>query len=372
VTFESAASSTVVCYLTVPMTFSTASLRLDGANKHIESSLRTFALLWRDLPCVRPAITHNRERLSFDLASRQEHSEMTDTLSPIIVNRQPREFSKSLKVIAFNAKGGRFVEGILTCLTRSPLVNADIILLCDVDWHRKRSRGREVARELAEALGMSFAYIPKRVYSMRTHSFAGNAILSSQPFLQVNAVRLSDSKLMKLGSESCFASRGSVASAIFNRHTITLGVVHLSAHWSPAGRKQQMAEFIAALPVDGSALIGGDFNSTTVDLSSPTSVLNAISEIARRPSRLRSPEQYEPLFEQLGEAGFDFRSANVPFKPTFTLNRTVLPFLRPKLDWLAIRRLSAIPGSASIVSATPHFFRRRVSDHDFVMCEIEL
>src|SRR5512146_108855 len=297
---------------------------------------------------------------------------MTHTLPPMVVNRQPSEPRKSLKVIAFNAKGGRFLEGILTCLTRSPLANADIILLCDVDWRRKRSRGREVAGELAAALGMSFAYIPKRAYSTGPDSFAGNAILSSQPLIQARAVPLLDWQLLKLGREPSFAPRGGVASAVFNRRPITLGVVHLSAHWSPAGRRQQMAEFIAALPVHGAALIGGDFNSTTVDLSSRTSVLNAISKIVLNPSRFRSPETYEPLFEQLHEAGFDFRSTNVPFKPTFTFSSAVLPFLRPKLDWLAVRQLSAIPGSASIVRANPYLFGRRVSDHDFVMCEIEL
>jgi endonuclease/exonuclease/phosphatase family metal-dependent hydrolase len=297
---------------------------------------------------------------------------MMHALQPMVVNRQPREPRDSLKVVAFNAKGGRFLEGILTCLRRSPLANADIILLCDVDWRRKRSCGREVASELAAALGMSVAYIPRRVDTTGADSFAGNAILCSQPLTQVSAVQLVDRQLLKPGHEPSFPPRAGVASAIFNGRRITLGVVHLSAHWNPMGRKQQMAEFIAALPACGPALIGGDLNSTTVDLTSRTAVLNAVSKIVLQPSRFRSPETYEPLFEQLHETGFDFRSINVPFKSTFTHSSGVLPFLRPKLDWLAVRQLSAIPGSASIVRAKPHVFGRRVSDHDFVMCEVEL
>src|SRR6185437_12294976 len=191
----------------------------------------------------------------------QEKREMTQTLQPIVVNRQPRQLRKSLKVVTFNAKGGRLLHGILTCLRRSPLAEADIILLCDVDWRRKRTCGREVARELAVALGLSFAYVPKNIYSIGPDSFAGNAILCSQPLTEVSAVPLVDWQLLRGGCEPSFASRGVLASAIFNRQRIALGVVHLTARCSPAEREQQMAEFIASLPGRGPALIGGDFNT---------------------------------------------------------------------------------------------------------------
>jgi endonuclease/exonuclease/phosphatase family metal-dependent hydrolase len=297
---------------------------------------------------------------------------MTQSLQPIVVNRQPRELRKSLKVVTFNAKGGRFLPGILTCLRRSPLADADIILLCDVDWRRKRSCGREVASELATALEMSFAYVPKKIYSRGPDSFAGNAILCSQPLTRVSAVPLVDRRLLKDGCESSFVPRGVLASATFNRRRIALGVVHLAARCSPAGRGQQMADLIASLPDCGPALIGGDFNTTTVDMNGRIALLDAIGKSILHPSRFRTPETHEPLFKHLREAGFDLRSTNVPFKSTFTFSSAVPPFLRPKLDWLAIRQLSAVSGSASIVRAKPRVFSRRVSDHDFVMCELEL
>jgi len=298
--------------------------------------------------------------------------ELTQTLQPIVVNRQPREPRKSLKVVTFNAKGGRLLHGILTCLRRLPLADADIILLCDVDWRRKRSCGREVASELAAALGMSFAYVAKNIYSMEPDSFAGNAILCSQPLTQVSAVPIVDWQLLRGGCEPSLAPRGLLASAIFNRRRIALGVVHLTARCSPTGRGQQMAEFIASLPGCGPALIGGDFNTTTVNLNGRIALLDAIGKSILHPGRFRAPETHEPLFKELREAGFDLRSINVPFKSTLTFSSAVPPFLRPKLDWLAVRQLSAVSGSASIVRAKPCVFGRRVSDHDFVMCEIEL
>jgi endonuclease/exonuclease/phosphatase family metal-dependent hydrolase len=219
---------------------------------------------------------------------------------------------------------------------------------------------------------MSLVYIPNKIYPTEPNSFAGNAILSSQPFTHVRAVPLANWQSGKQRHEPDFAPRGGLASAIFNGRHITLGVAHLSARWSPAGREQQMAEFMAALPTRGPVLIGGDFNTTTVDLSSRVALLNALGKSILRSRRFRSPETQEPLFKQLDAAGFDFRSLHVPFKPTFTFTTMIPPFMRPKLDWLAVRQLSAVPGSASIVRARPYTFGRQVSDHDFVMCEIDL
>jgi hypothetical protein len=105
-----------------------------------------------------------------------------------------------------------------------------------------------------------------------------------------------------------------------------------------------MADFIAAVPADGPVLIGGDFNTTTIDLGGRNALLRALSEIVLNPGRSRSPELHEPLLQQLKKAGFEVREFNVRQKPTFTFARVIPPFLRPKLDWLAARQLSPVPG----------------------------
>jgi hypothetical protein len=94
--------------------------------------------------------------------------------------------------------------------------------------------------------------------------------------------------------------------------------------------------------------------------------------MATSPWRFRYPEAYEPLFADLSRAGFEVRAANVPGKPTFTFHRAIPPMLRPKLDWIALRELPPIAGSARVVTARKSFFSARVSDHDFVMCEVQL
>jgi len=71
------------------------------------------------------------------------------------------------------------------------------------------------------------------------------------------------------------------------------------------------------------------------------------------------------------EAGFDTAGANVAGTATFTPSRLVPPILRPKLDWLALRGLKPVTGSAAVVPARMSLFSPRFSDHDFIMCIVE-
>ena len=72
------------------------------------------------------------------------------------------------------------------------------------------------------------------------------------------------------------------------------------------------------------------------------------------------------------EAGFHIDGANAPGKRTFTYSRIVPRFMRPNLDWIAVRGFEAVAGSAATVPAQPSFFSRRISDHDFIMCEVKI
>jgi hypothetical protein len=54
------------------------------------------------------------------------------------------------------------------------------------------------------------------------------------------------------------------------------------------------------------------------------------------------------------------------------VSRLVPPLWRPKLDWIAARGIRPVKGSAAVVSARTSILGRRVSDHDFVMCEFRL
>jgi endonuclease/exonuclease/phosphatase family metal-dependent hydrolase len=292
---------------------------------------------------------------------------------PIVVNRPARAARPALKVVAFNAHGGRSFDGILRCLRRAPLADADLILLSEADWGLRRSARREIASELAAELHMSFAYLGEfgfRRGESDIYAFTGNAILSSHPLADVRGVPLPNVRLNWRIRRLVGAPAGLTATITVNHRRITVGVVHMNSRWHPEGRAHQMAEFLAALPSEGPALVGGDWNTTTLDLGSSSALFTEGWRLLLQPARLRTPERYEPLFDRLAQAGFEVRDVNVARKPTFTFSRAIPPILRPKLDWIAHRELRPVPNTAAIIRAQPSILSARVSDHDFVTCEV--
>jgi hypothetical protein len=112
-----------------------------------------------------------------------------------------------------------------------------------------------------------------------------------------------------------------------------------------------MEDFLSAIGNETPVIIGGDLNTTTVDMDRRCELLRAAVAIATRPWRFREPRPHEPLFERIKEHGFSIEGANVPGVPTLTVNRLVPPLWRPKLDWLAARGIEPVKGSAAVVPA---------------------
>lgn len=364
---------------------------------------------------------------------------MTDTppFDITIVNRPARPARRTLKTIVFNARTGARFDGILACLRRPQLADADVILLCEADCRLQRSFNREVAADLAAELGMSFAYGPEFILRPSGNpyppSFLGNAILSSAPLAELRMIALPTHPISRRRLRLVGQPRALIATAEFGGRRLTIALAHLDSRWNPAGRAQQMATLLEHLAPSGAAcaidppgvanaaglaraahmarptdpagaadtiaviagradqtgapeiagcvgimriadavILGGDFNTTTVAIERESAIPLVAARIAMRPWRFRYPERYERLFEHLAHAGFEIRGANVPGKSTFTFSRAIPPFLRPKLDWIALRGLEPVPGSARVVSARESFFSPRVSDHDFVLCEVRL
>jgi endonuclease/exonuclease/phosphatase family metal-dependent hydrolase len=294
---------------------------------------------------------------------------------PLVVNRPPLPARSTLKVVAFNAHGGRHLGGIVDCLRRPPLQGADAILLCEAAWRHRFSGGREFAAELSEALGMSFAFVGQFGVPRAAgppESFLGTAILSSRPLSDVYAVPLTHNVRARLVRGLIGTSAALVATATFNGKRITVSVAHLNSRGSPPMREQQMQEFLARFPREGPAVVGGDFNTTTVDLRDHDAIMRSIRKLILQPKRLWAPERWEPLFERLYDAGFEVKGTNAPRQQTFTLSGMVPPPIRLKLDWIVTRGLEAVPGSARVRRARQSIFGPRLSDHDFVVCDLRI
>jgi endonuclease/exonuclease/phosphatase family metal-dependent hydrolase len=294
---------------------------------------------------------------------------------PVVVNRSPGGERRVLKVVAFNAQGGGALEQISRLLRRPPLNYPDLILLSEMDWRMRRSGRRESAAELAEEFAMSFAYIGEFAAPLRYGkpiSFVGNAILSNWPLTDVRAIPLTRKRnrrrmLRFLGGPTALAAK-----IMVNRRSLAVGVLHLHSRWNPSGRALQVKQFLEGFPDGLPAIIGGDLNTTTVELSSVASFAKVMVLSLLQPKRFRHPQRWEPLFERLREAGFSVNDANVHGRATFTPSRLVPPLIRPKLDWLAVRGLKPIAGSAGVVPPRVSLFYPRFSDHDFVMCLVDV
>ncbi|MGA7871640.1 MAG: hypothetical protein WCA22_12155, partial [Candidatus Binatus sp.] len=261
---------------------------------------------------------------------------------------------------------------------------ADLVLLCEINSSagKKRSQGRDVAAQLGEMLELSCAYVPEYGLAPRHGgeivSYMGNAILSAAPFEDVAAVAMhkpatpmawprSRGHWTRMGTPT-----GIVTRVKFGGEELTVGVAHLHSRCTPAERARQIATYLESFPAAGRAIFGGDLNTTTTELSSRRLLLAAARQMIWNPKRFHAPQAYEPLFDHLRESGLEIEGANAANRPTFTFSGLIPRSMRPKLDWLAVRELRPIAGTAAVVAPRSPILMRRVSDHDFVTVDLEL
>ena len=297
---------------------------------------------------------------------------------PTVFNRPARSIAGALRVTLFNARGTVEVERIARCLSQPPLNNSSIILLCESDWGTHRSGRRETARELADLLQMSFVHVGEFGLPLKDggyESFLGNAILSVTPLEEIRAVAIplpSVERANPILHKRVGLPTGLICRFRAGKRDLTAGLVHLASHCDPESRDLQMAAYLEQFPSAGPAIFGGDLNTTTTDLLSGRAYLKTFGRMLVAPWRFHSPQRYEPLFQRLAAAGLEIDGVNRMGKPTFTFGRIVPPIFRPKLDWLAVRGVEPVRGSAAVIPARPSFFSRRVSDHDFVTAEVQI
>jgi endonuclease/exonuclease/phosphatase family metal-dependent hydrolase len=152
---------------------------------------------------------------------------------------------------------------------------------------------------------------------------------------------------------------------------VTFVSVHLESNSSPIQRKAQVSHLLDVVErYDGDAplLIGGDFNTSTVDRRQDRDVEFRRTEFATDPMRLLDVEAHEPLFRELADRGFDWSASNVPGRPT-ERPQPGQP-MRPlgKIDWIFTRGLRAVaPEIVPALDANGAY----ISDHDCLLVTVE-
>lgn len=272
-----------------------------------------------------------------------------------------------LRVAAWNAERLKYHAPSAALLRAA---GADVVLLTEADIGMARSGNRHTVRDLAEALGMGWAYGVEFVElglgdsrECEWHAdednrcgLHGNAILSRHKLLDPVIIPLDAGGTWfagRSGNQRRLGGRMAMAARLDTPRPLWLVAAHLESHSDAADRGRQGERLVAAIdrlvPAGAGVVLGGDFNTT---------------EIA---GSLDSPEAAEPLFAVLRDAGFDWQRCNAPGPTQRTRpdGTPVAPFA--KLDWLFTRHAEAeAPETIPAVDAAG----AAISDHEVVAATV--
>ena len=344
----------------------------------------------------------------------------TSSLSPVSGATQDPE---SVRALAWNIERGSRFEGILDALRNHPdLKDKDVLLLTELDYGMARSGNRFVAREIAEALGMNYAFAPVYIALQKgsgveaeapgenSNSIHGLALFSKWPMTNVHAIPLPNGKDKMWGKEKRLGHLRALIADIHHPAGVFRAItVHLDAHCSRAHRRLQMKiildhlDTLPPLPT----LIGGDWNTTTFNAQSARRaimgywrrVMMGVKNVVT--NHYPHPDRYfeKGLFGDVERRGYDYRSLNevgagtihydvssiekntnlrdwVPewcFPFIFWAANRVGGRVSGRLDWFAGRGIELAPGTTpktigELVDAedTP------LSDHDAITVDFRM
>lgn len=246
------------------------------------------------------------------------------------------------RFVAWNVERGIQLDGQLEALRSHPyLRETDVLLLTETDLGMARSGNRNVAKEIARALGFYYAFVPcylnlAKGSGLEYHAegendlgLHGNAIVSRYPLRNVRAVFLKNGFDKMAGREKRLGRQATVIADVeFPNFTVTAVSSHLDANSSQRHRAKQMRDILNGLDQPDAhrgaddrppVVIGGDWNTTTYNSSTPAwaiagfwlrvlmGVDNVINNHYLHPYRWFERD----LFRTLERRGFDYKACNL-------------------------------------------------------------
>lgn len=290
--------------------------------------------------------------------------------------------SDHARVTTWNMERGRSLD---QWLAMPAVRDADILLLCEVDDGMARSGNVMVPAVLAKRLGMHYAFVPNYLELTRgtrrerratrgqknSIGFHGNAILSRWPLHDLRRIPLPVKFDWFRHSERRIGTRVALHARVdLLTGPVSLVCAHLEAFATPDGRAEQMRALLRAIPNPPSpAIIGGDLNTLGVRPTWFQGLRLVANRLRGSKGALETAIAREPLFEDAKGFGFSWESANAD-APTWTFPRSA-PAFGAKLDWVLVRGLAVVPGSASVVPARG-VGAKSLSDHEGLVVTVQL
>ncbi|MCA1557929.1 MAG: hypothetical protein LC731_05240, partial [Acidobacteria bacterium] len=161
---------------------------------------------------------------------------------------------RPIRVTAWNIERGTRLESIISVLREHPSIReSDLLLLTELDYGMARSGNRFVAREIAEALQLNYAFAPcylslvkgsgleSNTVGENTQALHGNALFSRYPIRGAHQLALPNGKDKMRGKEKRLgAQRVVIADVLHPLGTFRAVSLHLDAHSTQRHRHLQM------------------------------------------------------------------------------------------------------------------------------------
>lgn len=247
--------------------------------------------------------------------------------------------------------GNRYPDIEASLRTHPALADADLHLFCEVDLGMARSGNRDVAGDLAHALGRHGVWTPLFLETTpgrdedplhardveNQESLFGIAMLSRWPITGVRVVTLPSPESYQFDVERMYGRHVALVATIDRPDGPFVAVAaHLEVHRTRAHRSAQMHAILDALDGEPRPIVlGGDFNTHTFDRGRVWSVWDGARVLMLMPTgqlrrRLRRPDRgaaREPLFDALRATGFAW-DPFVDHAPTLPLRLSRLQEVR--------------------------------------------
>ncbi len=230
-------------------------------------------------------------------------------------SRPPEE----LDVMGWNGERGRFV------LEETPLPQADIYLLNEMDVGMARTENAHTVRRLAERLGFNYLYAVEFLELTKGEpaerespgenklGFHGNAILARYPIHEPRMLRLAGGAQWLDHAQKRLGSRLALVCLIDTKiGPLRVVCTHLESESPPSLRAEQMQQILELLARDENdvpTILGGDWNTWSFD-KRDKKAQERLARDPETPSRLLRPMAWEPLFAALTAHGYVYKSAN--------------------------------------------------------------
>jgi endonuclease/exonuclease/phosphatase family metal-dependent hydrolase len=169
-----------------------------------------------------------------------------------------------LRVVTWNIERGVKFEQIASTLAG---FDADVILLQEVDRNCQRSGGRDVARDLADRLGMNWIsageFQELGEESGESAALTGQALLSKRPIADPHVIAFSSQARLRWRFNPLQPRRGGRIALRARVDDVVFYTIHIESGGDDHLRRRQIDETLAdASGIAAPAMvIGGDFNN---------------------------------------------------------------------------------------------------------------